>query len=213
MRQVIPLPNQSVKKRIADVAQKNIALYGTTGWDKAEMLRPFTGMASRSSLHRWMDEAVARLRPGAAATKAMRDATAQMEREAAEPDRLAAKADAVLATAVLPPGPADLGGTLLSVEALMGEMQACVQNARDVAKFARTPEGAVRLSKTLLAASEHNRRCMETLLRIQEAWRTSGEIDRFMDAVVLGIRDVAKLHPEAARMMLERLRAVTGRWN
>ena len=98
------------------------------------------------------------------------------------------------------------GGTISVVEKLQRSMALATQIIRQVTN----PDGTIRLTKTALAASEHNRRCLETAVRMAEAMREISKVDEFHAAL---IEEVAKESPACAERILGRLHHFTAKWN
>lgn len=104
-------------------------------------------------------------------------------------------------------GPTDvLSGTAIE---LVSGLISCVQAAQDVMRHARKEDGSVRLPKTLMQASEHLRKTLETTARLHESMVTLQKLDRYMEAIFAELKDEA---PEVAQRVLGRLRAVNTRY-
>ena len=95
---------------------------------------------------------------------------------------------------------------------LLATLRTCIENAEAVVQFARHPDGRVKMSKTLLAASEHLRRSVDSLVRLQEAIHNVSQIEEFHRGIVASLEEVARDYPQIAPLVLGRLRAVTAAW-
>lgn len=199
--------DQSVKDQVFAAVKRDLSKFGTPAWDKGAILRPFFAHAARSSLYRWVDEAVAEYRPGAEVVRATRRAQAK----AAKVEAAADTTEKALAAAVLPSAD-EIVGSAMSVSQLIKRLEACMTAAEQVMAHARTPEGGVRMSKTLLAAAENLRRGVEAAIKLQQTLLESGETDRFRREIIETMRAVGREYPEAGKLLATRLQAVAGQW-
>jgi hypothetical protein len=98
-------------------------------------------------------------------------------------------------------GPAGIG--------LVEALEQCVRAATDVMQHSRHADGKVRLGKSLIAASEHMRRVLETAAKIHESMVTIQRLGAFHEALEaeLGIEA-----PEVRARVVKRLQEVTAKW-
>jgi hypothetical protein len=201
------MSDQPVKAQVSEAVRRSIDKYGTPAWDKARILKPFAGQAARSTLYRWIDEAVAEHRPAARAIKAARKAA---KKGAILPDAEAAATEVALSGALVPSGEMLAGA--LEVRKMVVRLEACMVNCEDVFAHSRTPEGRVRLAKTLMQATDNMRRTIEAATKLHQTLMASGEVERFKAELVATIRAVAAAYPEASRVLLSRIQELSGRW-
>ena len=98
-------------------------------------------------------------------------------------------------------GPAGIG----VVEAL----QQCVRAALDVMQHSRHPDGKVRLGKTLVSASDHLRRTLETAARVHETFVGIEKINLFYEALMSAVEEAS---PEVRFKVMSYIDAVNARW-
>ncbi len=98
-------------------------------------------------------------------------------------------------------GPAGVG--------LVEALRSCVTAAHDVMAHSRHPDGKVRLGKSLIGASEHLRKTVETVARIHETMVSTQKLGAFYDALHLELEQEA---PDLRARVVARLRAVTAKW-
>lgn len=162
--------------------------------------------ASPATVYRWVDAMVKDGRAGQHLARKVRAAVAERAKRHPVPmdaaAHVAAEVMANLPVLVSPDDIAGCGGTISAI----GQLQDCMHAARQVMKHARTTDGDVRMAKTLLTASEHLRRCLETTARLAEAMRSVAEVDRFHQAVM---EEVAREAPAVTERILMRLGQAT----
>jgi len=180
-----------------------------TGW-KADLVRQYENRGvGRSTLFRWIDEA---LKSGGAGNRLAKKMKARAEeRAAASPDPVAEVVAEVVQA--LPPvvrleDTAQLGGTI----AVIDKLRAAVAAAEQVMEYARTEEGKVRMGKLLLAASENLRRCLETAQKLQSGMREVQHIDAFHANIIAMVERIAKRYPGAAEEILVELNRLAAGW-
>lgn len=183
---------------------------GPDAFCKAALVRRFEGQgASRATLYRYVE---APLKSGMAGQHLARQVKAAAAARAARPEPPPATvqrdAAAKLPAVVRIEEVASSGGVIALTERLVG----CIQIAEQLIAHARTEDGGVRSPKQLLAASEHMRRTMETAARLQESLRQTAEMDRFHQAILKLVGDVAGEHPEAAEAIVTRLSQLAVTW-
>lgn len=191
-----------------EVAYQNL---GAGRLNKAEVIVPFLSRGiGRSTLYRWFDAYVAKSKPGARLAKnAKRVIARERAKGRTDPEAVATAVGRALEAAPLVRiASAGRGGL-----DLLAKLRQCVENAEAVVRFAQKEDGSVRLPKTLLAASEHLRRSVETLVRLQDSIHKVSQIDEFHNAIIDMLEDLHREHPEVSLIMLGRLRAFVNSWN
>jgi hypothetical protein len=152
--------SSELRELVSDAARIALAEAGgdPTRVDRATIVRRFEAQgAKRTSAFRWI-------------AAALDQADEQYSKGKLPP----------IPAVVLPPGPVfrddvdvtSMGPTdVLSGTAieLVSGLISCVQAAQDVMRHARKEDGSVRLPKTLMHASEHLRRTLETTARLHES--------------------------------------------
>ncbi len=173
---------------------------GPDALSKNAVAKRFHGRGvSAATVWRWVDAVVKSGRAGQHLARKVKKAAAARAARSPNPAADAAAEVATKLPALVSPD--DIVGAGGAINAI-GQLQDCIRAAQQVMGHARTPEGGVRMAKTLLAASEHLRRCMETTARLAEAMRNVAEVDRFHEAI---LAEVAKESPACAERILVRL--------
>ena len=179
-----------------------------TGWaalDRPSLVAAFRGRVGRSTMYRWID-ALLDTPLDRATAEIIRDARqgspAQVQSVAREIQERAAGMFPVLPTieetaAVVIPVP------------VVEKLNMCLAAAQDVMSRSRDTAGAVRNSKMLLAASEHLRRSLETVVKLQEAISDGLQIEQFHATIM---EEIAKIDPMVAGRIATRLLEVNAVW-
>lgn len=158
---------------------------------------------SKTTFYRWADSLLKSGRAnaylGIVAEEAVRDRQARGE------DPAVAAAQEAVATLPAVITPDDVANSTVP---FIQQLKACIEAAQQVMTYARRDDGAVRVPKLLIGASEHLRRCLETLLRFQEAMSSTQQIERFHAAV---LEEVQSESPECAERILRRLQLLSDR--
>jgi hypothetical protein len=178
---------------------------------KAEVIFPFLSRGiGRSTLYRWFDSYTVRAKPGARLAKNARRVIAREQAKGrTEPEAVAVAVGRALEAAPLV-ALAEEGHGALDV---LAKLRQCVENAEAVVSFARKEDGSVKMAKTLLAASEHLRRSVDSVVRLQESIHNVSQIDQFHRGIVAMLEDLHREHPQVAHIVLGRLRTLTAAWN
>lgn len=189
---------------------------GPKGFDKAAIVNRFlTRGVSRATLYRWVDQHLATAKPGAKLARKVRESAKAAIRTskagvrdkpaavAEVAERALARAPTVEVSAMLPGG-----GTV----DLLGKLRTCMEAAEQVMAFARKEDGSVKMAKTLLTASDHLRRSIDSVVKLHEAIQNAAAIDTFHREIVGMLEDVAREFPQLAPIVLGRLRSATAAW-
>ncbi|GGJ22673.1 hypothetical protein [Neoroseomonas lacus] len=172
---------------------------GLDGISVRGLARRFAGRGtSEKTVTRWIDVV---LKSGRAGQHLALKARAAADTRAALPDPAASLADDVRAALPVLVSPSDIachGGVIDAI----GYIRHCIHVALRVIEHAQAPGGGVRMAKTMLAASEHLRRCLETSARISETMRNIGELEAFHKRI---IEEIAKESPPTAERIMARL--------
>jgi hypothetical protein len=211
----------SLRAEIEAAVARAYQTLGPGGLKKSDIVAQFEGRASRSTLYATVDRVIGREKPAQTLVRKVKDRAYQQaasRRRAAkkegvsEADYTAGRAARALARVPTLPTMPDIAAPGISVVEFVAKLQACVSAAEQVMAFARKEDGSVKMSKTLLAASEHLRRSLETAVKLHEAIRTVSDIEQFHDELIALVGDVAREHPPAAELLLTRMREVAARW-
>jgi hypothetical protein len=211
----------SLRAEIGAAVARAYEILGPGGLKKSDIVGQFKGRASRSTLYATVDKVIGREKPAQTLVRKVRERAYQQaarRRHAAkkegvsEADYAAGQAARVLARVPVLTTVQDIAAPGISVTEFIGKLQACIRAAEQVMAFARKEDGTVKMSKTLLAASEHLRRSLETAVKLHEAIRTVSDIDRFHDELIAVVGEVAEKHPAAAEFLLGKMREVAARW-
>jgi hypothetical protein len=187
------------------------ARIGPGGFKRAPIIEKFKGRVPTPTLYRWIDSALKSGVPGQHISEMVK--AAATERAARTPDPaadLVAEASAALPAIV---GLEDIVAPTGSGISVIDEINQCIVVARQVMEHARTPDGAVRMAKTLLLASEHLRRSLETAIKLQESIRATASMERFVAEVIRTIEEVHKQSPAVAELLSRRLRIISTGWS
>jgi hypothetical protein len=183
---------------------------GPSEVDKGALVKRFLDRGtSRATLYRWVDAALA---SGQVAKRIKTKAKAAAKRRAkTDPEPAAAAArDAV----ALIPAPIKISedlapGAPQSAIPFIQRLQECLATADQLLKHARTPEGGVRNSRVLLAASEHVGRTLERAARIQDSLTQAAQVENFHRAIFAALKEES---PQFAEKVLIRLRQLNAAW-
>ena len=174
----------------ADV-RAELARVGVEALDKNTIIRRYAGLgASRTRARAWVDGEIARA-----------------GKPAGKP--VGAKASA---EPIAPAPPAGGGVPSIvpdSAKGVLEHLTMVMETSTRVLNASHDASGKVRNSKLALASAEQLRRCLETALKIYESINNVQQVERFMACV---IEELRLLEPEAARAVVDRMRATKGRW-
>lgn len=181
-------------------------------FDRAALIQRFLdeGCASRPTLYRWLDALLKSGRAGQHIRRKVKRAAAQRRERAADP-----AADVARQAATALPDPVrleDVAGTG-GVIPVIDRLKQCIEIAEQLIAHARGPDGKPRMAKTMLAASEHMRRTLETAVKLQESLLQLERVDRFHAQVLAVIEEVAREFPEAGELITRRLSALSAQWS
>ncbi len=185
-----------------------LAQGGPDSLDRGAVLRQFEGQGtSTRTLYRWTADSVESGRAGQALARRVEAAAAAAAGRAARaPDPLADVVREVGAAMPKLVTPDTLVGGPISI---MDHLATAIRVSYDVMSYARTPEGAVRNAKLLLAASDKLRQSLDTALRVSQAMAGIAQVDRFHAAIVAELRQES---PALAERVLARLHQVANEW-
>ncbi len=196
---------QALQRRVVEAAAEQLLRVGPDKFRAATVVEQFadTGIA-RSSLYRWIAAAHADGKVGQAASQAVRRRVAQRVRKRKPAPDAAAEIAEKLPELIKPDDivPSRSGS-------IIDHLRACVDAATKVMAFAKAPDGNVRNPKLLLLASEHLRRCAETVQRIHERIFELQRIEEFHRQI---IEEVRKESPACAERILVQLDQLSQRF-
>ncbi|TCI00177.1 hypothetical protein EJV46_05870 [Roseococcus sp. SYP-B2431] len=199
------LERAAFRAEVVAAVLTEIELVGAKALSKNAVAKRFEGRgASPSTVYRWVDAVVKSGRAGQHLARKVKDAVAERAARSPDPAAEAARDAATKLPVVVTPDDIAGGGGTVNV---IGRLQDCIKAAEDVMQHARIDTGGVRMAKTLLAASEHLRHCLETCGRLYEAMRGVAEVDRFHAAI---LEEVARESPECAERIAQRLALLSG---
>lgn len=201
----------ALRRRFEAAVLAELEAKGPNGLRIADLVRRFAGRgASRSTLFRWGQALLASGRAGAHLRRQAKAAATARARRAPDPAKnLAHEAAAALPKPIRLEDIAGSGGVIPVIERL----KQCVEIADQIIAYARAPDGRPRMAKTMLAASEHLRRTLETAVKLQEALLQLERVDRFHAQVLAAIEEVAREFPEASELIARRLSALSAQWS
>lgn len=184
---------------------------GPTGFDRAALVRQFSDRgASRATLYRWLSEILASGQPAAHFKTRVTEAVATRAERSADPASEAARE----AVRVLP-APLDVAAAIALAAPETGvpfldELKGCLTRAHKMVDHALAEDGKLRNAKLFLQGSEHIRRTIETLARVQDSLLEIEHIKRYHDAMFDALR---KESPEVAERILICLRQLNLAWS
>lgn len=199
---------QALKAQLEAAVLAEMERVGPGAFDKAVIWRQFKSHgAGRSTIYRWMDELLKSGRVGRHLARKLREAAADRASRTDDPaaDTAQAAAAALLGV-VRPEDIAHAGGVLPAIE----KLHSCIRTAEQVMAHARTADGRVRNAKMLLAASEHVRRNVESLIRIRQAVMDLAQLERFHEAIFDVLREES---PELVERVVMRLQQLSAQWS
>jgi hypothetical protein len=164
----------------ADVRAALVAAGGDArGINKTQIAQKYLAFGvSRATAFRWI---AAALLPEASAAPVVRESTGRRPHDVAE-----------IATAMLAVASEGLGELVSpSGHWIVEGLGKCLQAANDVIAHSRRPDGSIRLAKTMVAASDHLRRVIETVGRIQENVASIQKIDALYDDLLSAVEHVS----------------------
>jgi len=160
---------------------------GPEGFKRADFAKRWTPRGvSRSSAFRWIDEDLA---PAG--------------------QKLAVAVNATAIRAALPQQTNPVAAMAAPVPVL-DLLRESIATAQQVMAFARNGDGSVRMAKTLLAASEHMRRTLETATKVHEAMRDVQQVEQQQQII---LDEIKKESPETAMRIVRRLQEHMQSWN
>lgn len=191
---------EKLREKVVAAVAEEIARVGPDAFKAAPIARQFAGkIASPATLYRWIEAA----KPAAIDKLAHEIKLAALERSDRVPDPAADAARE--AVALLPVvTTADIAGAGGVVE-FVATLNECLVVAKQLMAHARHPDGKIRNSRGLLAASEHLRRLLETAAKLREGMRQDRDLDAMMRGVV---EEIAKESPAVAERILHRITGV-----
>jgi len=198
--------DDALRAEVKGVVLAEVERRGAHGFQRVAIVRQFADRAPRTTLFRWIGECIATGEPAKRAmakireTKAVKPAPEPIPNEDIEAALPHAEA-ALEAVTGAPKGSATI--------AIIDKLEGCLRAAEQVMTFARTKEGDVRNAKLLLAATEAQRRGLETALRISTELRELQATDQFHAAV---IAEFKKLAPDVGARLALRLQELTTIW-
>jgi hypothetical protein len=166
------------------------------GVNKAEIAKKYISLGvSRATAFRWIAGAL--LHTAA-------DAPSLPKSSARRPDDVAEMA-AMLAVA------SDGLDEIVSPSSrwIIDGLRKCLRAAHDVIAHSRKPDGSIRIGKTLVAASEHLRRVIETTGRLQDQVAAIQKIDALHDELLAA---VAQVSPAVHARVVARLGDQASTW-
>ncbi len=213
-----PASDNSLRLEVESAISKAYAECGADGVKTSVIVRPFLSCGvGRSTLYRWADRLAKAKKPGPAMIRAAQKAAAvrkhRAESSGGTPGMAAASVAAkLIAGAAVLPSVDVVAGPGLSARDVIRRVQLNIEAAEQVMAFARYPGGKVKVSRTLLAASEHLRRSLETALKVHTAMRAVADIEEFREELIAMVGDVAAAYPPAGELLLSRMRGIGSRW-
>lgn len=197
-----------LRERVEAAALAEMERVGPEAFRAADVVRQFVHEAGRATLFRWLGDLISSGRAGQHLARKVKEKAAARAASAPECPAAAAAQEAAAALPVvvnLDDLAAAGGGGIRVVD----EIARCIALAKEVMAAARGPDGRVRMTKTALSASDHLRRSVETLHKLQQAVLEAEQIEAFHGAV---LAEVAKESPECAERIVARLRHLNAQY-
>ena len=205
------MADESLKAEVEAAIDAAYQELGPDRVERAAVVNAFLGRGvSRATLFRWVN---ARIETGKPAAKLVKRIAA----EGKKARRASPKAGEGFVAAAVEVATRDVQAvpTLVSLPApggstldMVAKLRDCIEIAEQVIRHARTREGDVRMSRTLLAASDHLGRSVERLVKLHEAIHSATAIERFQRETVLLLERVISAHPQAGLMIADGLRRI-----
>ncbi len=197
----------ALRAEVEQATLEEVRRVGVEAFETITIAKIFKGRVSQATIYRWVEAALGRVMQAVAHD--IKDAAQQrIEREDDPAESVVADVEAKLPAMVAVDDLVPSGGSIQLIDRLMRSLEA----AEQVMSYARHQDGSVRSAKMLLLASEHNRRTLDTALRMQQAMREISDIDQFHRDILDMVRRVAKNHPAAAEEIVTSLAQIASRW-
>ena len=195
-----------LRRRLEAALLDALAHAGPDALNRGAVLRPFAGQGtSTRTLYRWTADFLDSGRAGQALARRVEATAAARAARAPDPaGDVVREVGAAMPKLVRPD--TLVGGGPISI---MDHLATAIRVSYDVMSYARTPEGAVRNAKLLLAASDKLRQSLDTALRVSQAMAGLAQVDRFHAAIVAELRLES---PALAERVVARLNRVASEW-
>jgi len=200
-----------LRDKVDRAVLKEIERAGPAAFSSNVIVERFKGKgASRATLFRWIKATLESGKPAEALKMKAKAAMKRRAKRTAEPATEAAR-EVVRAL----PSPLDVAAAIAPAAPETGvpfldELKGCLMRAHKMVDHALAEDGKLRNAKLFLQGSEHVRRTIETLARVQEALLQTEHIKRYHDAMFDALRQES---PEVAERILIRLRQLNLAWS
>jgi hypothetical protein len=197
----------SLRAEVEAAVLADITKLGPDQFSKADVVRRFMERgASRATLFNWVNAVLDSGKPGQHVARIVKEAAKARAARTPEPAKeVAGEIATMLPVRVSVDEVVKGGGTLKVIDKLnsiVADLDALVLDAKN-------PEGGIRNARLLLAASRELRGCVETGLKLYQAMREVGQVDRLQEAM---LDEIEKLSPETAEAIYRRMDQIASQW-
>lgn len=192
------LEKKALRKEFEHEIMEAFSTYGPD-FDKAPLIRKYVEKGlNQSSVYRWFERIKASGAPGREFAKNAREEAAR--RQAAPETARPISAEIVEQLPVVPAADDVVG---IGVGPMVTQLELCINTARRLLKQSEGEGGKIRNARQAMAASEHLRRCVDTMARLTETLIACQNVEDFHKAC---IDVISSENPEAAQKIILRLR-------
>ena len=198
----------SLRAEVEAAVLADITNLGPDQFSKADVVRRFMDRgASRATLFNWVNAVLASGKPGQHVARIVKEAAEARAARTPEPAKeVAGEIATMLPVRVSMDEVVKGGGGTLKV---IDKLNSIVADLDALVLYAKNPEGGIRNARLLLAASRELRGCVETGLKLYQAMREVGQVDRLQEAM---LDEIEKLSPETAEAIYRRMDQIASQW-
>jgi hypothetical protein len=197
----------SLRAEVEAAVLADITKLGPDQFSKADVVRRFMERgASRATLFNWVNAVLDSGKPGQHVARIVKEAAKARAARTPEPAKeVAGEIATMLPVRVSVDEVVKGGGTLKVID----KLNSIVADLDALVLYAKNPEGGIRNARLLLAASRELRGCVETGLKLYQAMREVGQVDRLQEAM---LDEIEKLSPETAEAIYRRMDQIASQW-
>jgi hypothetical protein len=201
----------ALRAKVERAVTKELERVGPAAFEARQVLQRFMGKgASQATLYRWTKAIIASGKPAEhlkgkvkAAAKRRAKRTADPASEAAREVVKALPAPLDVAAAIAPAAP-ETGVPFLD------ELKGCLARGHKMVDHSLAEDGKLRNAKVFLQGSEHIRRTIETIARVQDGLLQTNQIKRYHQVMFDALR---RESPEVVERILIQLRQLNLAWS
>jgi hypothetical protein len=198
----------SLRAEVEAAVLADVTKLGPDQFSKVDVVRRFIERgASRATLFNWVNAILDSGRPGQHVARIVKKAAEARAARTPEPAKeVAGEIAAMLPVRVSVDEVVKGGGSTLNV---IDKLNSIVADLDALVAHAKTDDGKVKNARLLLSASRELRGCVETGLKLYQAMREVGQVDRLQEAM---LDEIEKLSPETAEAIYRRMDQIASQW-